>query len=292
MSPPVETSFDRRLTPARPDLAAAHLRGQVTAARFVAGARRQVAAGIVDVKSAPTPDAPLDTQALCGERVVVYEDHEGFAWAQLESDGYVGYLPSVALEPLGPDLTHRVAVRRTFVYPGPNMKLPPAGVLPFGARVAVTDHRGDFAITADGGAIFAKHLASADEQAGDFVAVAEEQIGVPYLWGGKTPDGLDCSGLVQVALTAVGRACPRDTDMQERALGYALDLAAGVPPLQRGDLVFWRGHVGIMRDENSLLHANGFHMLVASEPFEPARARIATNAFGAITSIRRLSQAG
>lgn len=281
-------AHDRRLTAARPDLAAAHLRGAIEATRYADGRRLQVVAGVIDVKNAPTPDAPLDTQALAGETVIVYEDDEGFAWGQLESDGYVGYLPSTSLSPPGPPVTHRVAVKRTFVYPGPNMKLPPQAVLPFGATVAIAETRGDFAMLADGGAIFTAHLRNADFRAPDFVATGESFLGAPYLWGGKTPDGLDCSGLVQVCLTAAGIACPRDTDMQERALGMAL--AEGVP-LQRGDLVFWRGHVGIMQDAGRLLHANGFHMLVESEPFAQARARIAKNSFGAVTSIRRLPPA-
>lgn len=283
---------DRRLTPARPDLAAASLRGVVEAAHYVEGVRCEIAAGIADMKNAPAPDAPLDTQALRGEIVTVYEDHEGYAWSQLERDGYVGYLPSAALAPVGPASTHRVNVRRTFVYPGPNMKLPPLAVLPFGAHVAVAGWRDAFALLADGGAVHAGHLTDATTPAGDFVAVAESFLSAPYLWGGRTPDGVDCSGLVQAALTAAGIACQRDTDMQERALGQPLDLSGGVPALLRGDLVFWRGHVGIMQDGHRLLHANGFHMLVESEPFAAARERIAKNSFGAITSIRRLDIAG
>lgn len=281
------TGFDRRLTPARRDLAAASLRGQVEAAQFVEGERRQVSVGVADVKNAPAPDAPLDTQALHGEYVTVYEDHEGYAWAQIESDGYVGYLPSAALAPIGPPATHRVNVRRTFIYPAPNMKLPVSGILPFGARVSVVENRAEFAILAGGGAIYAAHLAEVEARATDYVAVAESFLGAPYLWGGRTPDGLDCSGLVQTALTAAGVACPRDTDMQERALGAPLELSAEIPALRRGDLVFWRGHVGIMQDEARLLHANGFHMLVESEPFAVALERIAKNSFGAVTSIRR-----
>ena len=282
------SAFDRRLTPARPDLAASHLRGTIEAANYIDGTRLQVTAGIADMKNAPTPDAPLDTQALAGEIVTVYEDHEGFAWAQLEGDGYVGYLPSVALAPPGPPVTHRVAVKRTFVYPGPNMKLPPEAVLPFGAAVAIVEHRGDFALLPGGAAIFASHLRDVGHRIADFVTVAESFLGAPYLWGGKTPDGLDCSGLVQVCLAAAGIACPRDTDMQARALGAALPDGAN---LQRGDLVFWRGHVGIMQNADRLLHANGFHMLVESEPFPVARDRIAKNSFGAITGIRRLPPA-
>ncbi len=277
---------DYRLTPARADLAAAHLRGQVEAERFVEGRTMRVAAPLADVKRAPAPDASLDTQAIRGETVVVYEDHEGWAWAQIE-DGYVGYLPSHALTPSGPAPTHRVCVARTFIYPGPNMKLPPIDALPFGAKIAARREEGGYAILSGGGAVFARHLRPVEACEPDFVAVAEGFIGAPYLWGGKAPQGLDCSGLVQVALHAAGLPCPRDTDMQERALGEPLDLASQ-PPLRRGDLVFWRGHVGVMRDPDTLLHANGHHMLVASEPFAGARGRIAEGSFGQVTSIRRL----
>lgn len=277
---------DRRLTPARPDLAAAHLRGRVEATRFVEGRAMRVAAPMADVKRAPTPDSGLETQALRGEAVIVYDEDEGWAWGQIE-DGYVGYLPSHALGAPGPAPTHCVGVARTFIYPGPNMKLPPLEVLPFGAKVAVEREDGAYAILPAGGAVYARHLTPIEARDADFVSVAEGFIGAPYLWGGKTPDGLDCSGLVQTALHAAGIACPRDTDMQERALGESLDLLTE-PPLARGDLVFWRGHVGIMRDSATLLHANGHHMLVASEPFAEARERIAKVSFGQVTSVRRL----
>jgi len=281
-------AFDKRLTPARPDLAALHLRGKVEAARFVEGRRMQVVAPVADVKSAPSPDAGLDTQALCGECVTVFEEQEGWAWGQLERDGYVGYLPAAALASQPVAVTHRVATRATFVYPAANMKTPPLATLPFGAEVAVSETSGDFARLSSGGFVFARHLADAAAHAADFVAVAESILGAPYLWGGKTPAGLDCSGLVQVSLHAAGQTAPRDTDMQARELGAALAFGDDLPALRRGDLVFWKGHVGVMRDAGTLLHANGFHMLVASEPLREARARIAMNSFGAITTIRRL----
>ena len=277
-------SLDPRITPARPDLAAEHLRGKVKASRFAEGIVQEVVAGIAPVRAEPSHSAPLVTEALAGERVTVYEsDEEGWAWGQLESDGYVGWLPAAAMLALGPAPTHKVAALRTFVFPGPNIKLPPMDALPLGARVAVAREQDSFAVTVSGGFVPNRHLASLTDVEPDFVAVAERFIGAPYLWGGKSSLGIDCSGLVQVALTACGIKCPRDSDMQERALGKPASLAG----LQSGDLIFWKGHVAIARGRNSLIHANAFHMAVAIEPVAEALARIAA-AGGQITSVRRL----
>jgi cell wall-associated NlpC family hydrolase len=281
------TSFDRRFTPARPDLAAAHLEGHVEATIFVEGREMQIAAPIADVRSAPAPDASLDTQALCGERVTVYEEHEGWAWAQLQRDSYVGYLPSHMLAPTPREPTHRVAALRTFIYPGPNMKLPPLEALPLGAEISV-EGEGEYVRVVNHGFVYAPHLRPLSHYEADFVAVAERFAGVPYLWGGKTALGLDCSGLVQIALAAAGIEAPRDTDVQARQIGMTLPINEPLD-LRRGDLVFWKGHVGIMCDAHMLLHANAHHMLVAREPFVEARARILAKSFGPIIAVRRLS---
>jgi cell wall-associated NlpC family hydrolase len=283
---------DPRLTPARPDLAAKHLQGRVTAARFVDGVAREVVEAVAPLRRHPAPDAPLDTEALHGERVTVYETtDEGWCWGQLDADGYVGWLPDNALAAPGPAATHKVTALRTLVFPGPSIKLPPTTMLPLGARVAVAKTVGTFAITAAGAFLPARHLAPLDTNEPDFVAVAERFAGTPYLWGGKSSLGLDCSGLVQVSLTACGIPCPRDSDMQEAALGAAIAWHDDPSVLRRGDLVFWKGHVAIVRDATTLVHANAHHMAVAVEPIAEALARIAT-AGSEATSVRRLGHSG
>ena len=281
-------AFDSRLTPARADLAAKDLEGKVEAARFVEGRAFEVIDPHTAVRAAPAPDAPLLTAALKGERVTIYDmNAEGWAWGQLAADGYVGWLSANALAPAGAPPTHKVIALRTFAFPGPSIKLPPLEALPLGARLAIARVEDRLAVTRSGAYVPLPHLAPLDFIEPDFVAVAERFLGVPYLWGGKTALGIDCSGLVQVALTAAGHVCPRDSDMQEGALGAPAADAERELRLRRGDLVFWKGHVAIVRDPGTLIHANAFHMAVALEPFAEAVARIRA-AGSEVTSVRRI----
>jgi cell wall-associated NlpC family hydrolase len=279
---------DPRLTPARPDLAASHLQGKVTAERFVDGEEFEVFDAIVPLRREPSHDAALETQALKGERVTLYDRNiEGWAWGQLQSDGYVGWLPDLALVKPRSTPTHRIAALRTFAFPGPSIKLPPVETLPLGASVEIVRTDATFAITNQRHYLPLSHVTAIGQTESDFVAVAERFAGTPYLWGGKTSLGIDCSGLVQIALAATGVASPRDSDMQENALGTVL------PPsqwhdLQRGDLVFWKGHVAIVRDRDSIVHANAHHMATAIEPSRTAVERIKA-AGNEITSVRRMS---
>jgi cell wall-associated NlpC family hydrolase len=283
-----DAPFDRRLTPARADLAADHLRGLFDARRYAKGQAKRVIASSAPLRRAAQADAPLETEALHGEGVSVYDESDGWAWVQLDRDKYVGYLPGAAVAaPSEP--THRITALRAHAYPGPSIKSPPRMALSLGARLAIVGHDGDFAISADGLYVWARHLAESGWREPDYVAVAERFLETPYLWGGRTSEGIDCSGLVQTALAAAGQASPRDSDMQEAALGEPIAIDDPLTPLERGDLVFWSGHVGIMRDPVTLLHANGWHMKVVSEPLAEARARIAANGGGDITSVRRLS---
>ena len=282
------TPFDPRVTPARPDLAARHLQGRVDAARFVDGTVYEVIEPQAAVRREPSSDAVLDTEALKGERVTVYDaTDEGWSWGQLEDDGHVGWIPSSALDRPQGAPTHKVAALRTLAFPGPSIKLPPRESLSLGCRLQVLRIAAGLAV-APCGYVPARHLVALEAREGDFVAVAERFLGVPYLWGGKTSLGIDCSGLLQVALAAAGRACPRDSDMQEEALGRAVDPGPGFAGLRRGDLLFWKGHVAIARDADTLVHANAFHMAVALEPVLEAIDRIAA-AGDALSSVRRLA---
>jgi cell wall-associated NlpC family hydrolase len=278
--------FDRRLTPARADLAAAHLRVLVDAPRYTEGQGMRVIAASAPLRRSPQADAPLETEALHGESVTVYDEQNGWAWAQLKRDEYVGYLPSAALgAPSAP--THRVAALRTHAYPGPAIKLPPRMPLSLGAQLRIVRQDGDFSVSEDGLYLWSRSVAELSANEPDWVAVAERFIETPYLWGGRTSEGIDCSGLVQTALMAGGIASPRDSDMMEASLGKPIAIDDPTAPLARGDLIFWKGHVGIMRDPVMLLHANGWHMKTVSEPLAQTRERIAAGG-GGVTSVRRL----
>jgi cell wall-associated NlpC family hydrolase len=281
-------SFDRRITPIRADLADERLRGQIEAERFTAGTLKRVVASFSPLHRHPSREAPVDTQAIFGESVTVYDEHEGWAWAQLNDDGYVGYLPSEALGEPGAEPTHRVRAIRTFVYPGPNLKLPYRDYLTLNAKVAVMETEGDYARLATGGWVYAPHLAGLDAFETDCVSVAERFLHTPYLWGGKTSLGIDCSGLAQTALAAAGIAAPRDSDMQERALGTPIGVKPDLGGLRRGDLVFWKGHVGLMMDESNFIHATGHSMTVMIEPLAIAEERIRRTSYGPISAIKRL----
>ncbi|CCV03190.1 NLP/P60 protein [Mesorhizobium metallidurans STM 2683] len=284
------TARDARLHAFRSDLADARLKGEVAAERFIAGRPARITASVADIRKAPRPDAGVNTQALFGDDVLVFENAEGWAWIQAERDGYVGYVADTVLGARDHTPTHVVSVPRTFLYPGPDLRFPITGQFSMGSAVTVTgaaETRGThYALLPSGEAIISGHLQPVSEVAADYVAVAETFLGTPYLWGGASSFGIDCSGLVQLALRMAGRQVLRDSDMQAATIGEPLDPGTDFAGLRRGDLVFWKGHVAVMTDAKTMIHANGHTMLVSRERFKDAVARIGY-LYGEPTGFRR-----
>lgn len=278
-------ALDPRRHAFREDLAAEALRGRVAAPRYVTGELRQLVVPVLPLRREPRFDATLDSEVLFGETLRVFDEAEGWAWVQLDRDAYVGYVPSEGLARAIVPPSHRVSRLRTYVYPMPDIKSPPLALLSLNAQIAALGREGRFLALTTGGFVVADHASPLDVRAADYVEVAMSFLGTPYLWGGRTSLGVDCSGLVQLATEAAAIACPRDADMQGAELGAPLP---GGAKLARGDLVFWDGHVGIMASADELLHASAHHMEVVVESFAEAKARIAATGSEVLTA-RRLA---
>ena len=282
--------LDKRLNAYRPDLANANLQGMVEATRFTAGRKARIAAPVLDLRNAPSTEAGLDSQLIHGDEVLVFEDADGFAWVQSLRDSYVGYVLSDGLSDQLEQPTHIVCVPRTFSYREADMKKPVTASFSLGSRLTITGHvetRGtDYALLASGEALIANHLQPLNQHAADYVAVAETLEHTPYLWGGVSAFGMDCSGLVQLCMFMAGKNVLRDTDMQEKTIGRHLNIGDDFQSLQRGDLVFWKGHVAIVLDSETIIHANGHTMSVARESLHGAIERIAY-LYGQPTGFRR-----
>lgn len=274
---------DPRRHPANGRVAAVRLRGKVEAAEFIEGTERRVVVPVSDLLR--EPGGARDRQLLLGEAVTVYEEREGWAFVEAARDGYTGYLRADHLSDIQAP-THRITARATHLYRAADFKTREIAALSHGALLKVTGQEGRFATTPQG-YVPAVHLSPLDEVGEDPVSVAEAFLGTPYLWGGNTSDGIDCSGLVQMACLACGVDCPGDSDMQEAELGHALPEDA---PLQRGDLLFWKTHVAWVADRDMLLHANAYRMAVAFEPLEAAVDRIEAQGDGPVTSRKRLGE--
>ncbi|PQZ49044.1 peptidase P60 [Ochrobactrum sp. MYb15] len=271
--------LDRRLNAYRPDLADERLSGKVEASRFTTGTLMQVSASVVDLRSEPRPDSGPQTQIIFGDMVRVFEEQDGWSWVQAERDGYTGYVSSASLEKPTADATHMVIVPRTFIYPGSDLRFPHTKALSLGSRVRIVgsaETRGtQYALLENGEALIAGHLAPLDQHAADYVAVAETLLHTPYLWGGTSGFGIDCSGIVQLSMWVSGRKVLRDSDMQQNTLGEIVEPDDDYSNLKRGDLVFWKGHVAICASPDMLIHASGHTMTVTLEPLRDAIKRIA-----------------
>lgn len=274
--------MDRRLTPANGRVAALSLAGQVAADRYVAGEARSVSVPVTDLLA--RPEGPRDRQLLMGTAVTIFEQREGLAFLQSGRDGYCGWVAAGALGP-AVRTTHRVGVRATHLYAAPDIKAPDLAHLSFGAEVTVTAEGRRFWETT-GGFVPRPHLRPLDLPFRDPVTVAQLHFGTPYLWGGNSVLGIDCSGLVQAALLACAISCPGDSDLQ-RALGTEAEGA-----VQRGDLWFWQGHVAMVVDERTLIHANAHHMATAYEDLAAAVLRIEARGDGPVIARRRVRPPG
>lgn len=274
---------DRRSTPANMRVAHVSLRGQVASASFVDGEMARVAAPVADLLVAPR--GKRDRQLIYGERVLVLERRAHTAFVQAEKDGFCGY---VGERHLGADgiATHWVAAPATHLYRAPAVKAPDVMGLCLGARLTITATHAKFCETDAGHFVPRQHLRAVGDWADDPAAIAESLLGTPYLWGGNSRAGIDCSGLVQTALTACGTACPGDSDQQMAALGHDLPPGAAY---RRGDLLFWKGHVGIAVSADRLIHANGHAMAVTHEDTAACIARIDAQGEGPLLAVRRLS---
>ncbi len=271
----------------RPDLADARLQGRVSAVRFVEPVSRQVVVAVADLRRAPRPDSPVDTQVLYGEIVDMFEEVEGWCWVQVRGDKYVGYVADTALTARINAPTHIITAPRTFLYPGPDMKLPVEAALSMGSMMSISgeaETRGTrYLQLANGGAIIAQHTMPLTGTLRDPVHIAERLLNTPYLWGGRSGHGIDCSGLVQLSHAFCGISLQRDTSMQMNSAGIEIDEER----LRRGDLVFWKGHVAMMQDEKTIIHASGHAMAVVSEDYAEAVKRIG-HLYGLPTGFRRV----
>lgn len=279
----MNASLDPRVNPYRPDLAAASMRGKVEAPLFVEGKLHQVRAARVTVRRDPTETARQTSELLFGERFTVYDTRDGWAWGQGEADGYVGWTRAEALtaELLAP--THRVAALHSHIYPEPDLKTHALTIVHMNSPVTVTEERNGWAALATGGWIFTRHLAPVATTFPDHVETALRFMGLPYVWGGRSSQGIDCSGLVQISLLMAGIPTQRDSDLQRATIGTLVSQDGNGVTYRRGDIVGFPGHVGIMLDETRLLHATAYTMSVCIEPL----ADVATRA-GGILAVRRL----
>lgn len=285
--------MDPRITPARKDLAAEHLRGRVEAVKYVPGIPYRITVDGVDLRFSPDSTARTESQLIFGETFVVYDRNGDWCWGQSARDDYVGYVPTEALSAELHEPTHLVATRSSHLYPEPDLKQPPLGLISMTAPVQVVGTEGGYSRLAGGEWIFSKHLVSLQDLDRDYIAHAWKFVGTPYLWGGRSCRGIDCSAFVQLALCLAGHRAPRDSDLQAATLGDPVPQSdpGDFNAIEPGDLVFFPGHVGIYLGGWQFLHANAFDMQVSLHRFSDVLDR-ANAAKEGVTAIRRIVATG
>ncbi|HAF42444.1 MAG TPA: glycoside hydrolase [Sphingobium sp.] len=290
-APPERTRFkldgrsvalDRRVHAARGDLADLALAGTLFSAHYARAVPLTCVAPGTPILSAASPTSEAVSELLRGEVFHALDVMTDWAWGFCGHDGYVGYVRRDALD-VEEKRTHRIIAGAAPLFAAADIKSPIADYWPRGSRFS-GEAQGDFIACAEG-FIHARHAVAIDERPQDWVAVAEAYLGQPYVWGGRGHRGIDCSGLVQVALGAAGMAVPRDTDLQCEGIGAPIGSDAA---LQRGDIIFFPGHVGIMTDGRTLLHANAHWMAVVREPLADVVARLVDTHVQPIIARRRI----
>jgi cell wall-associated NlpC family hydrolase len=276
--------MDPRITAARPDIADIALADRLFAPYYARAEPRRCNSAAAMLRAAPSDAATAVSQILPGEEFHLLDISGDWCWGYCAIDGYVGYLPTAALRAMDATPTHLVGTTGALVFARPDIKAPLLGTLPVGSRVAGTVVDGFLAL-ADGGHLHPRHIVPIAARAADPVAIACSLAGMPYLWGGRGGGGIDCSGLVQIALARCGTSAPRDSDQQAASVGTALDADM---PARRGDLIFFPGHVGLMVDGHHIVHANAYAMAVTIDPLADVVARIAADHAQPILNRRRL----
>ena len=264
-----DTMFDQRLNAFRPDLADVRLREVVKAERYVSAEMARITVGKAPLRPKPEADTSIDTELLYGETVDLFERDRGWAWVQSRVDSYVGYVEESALGPGPGEITHTVSALRTYIYPEPDLKSPPLSLISMNAKLSAIETISDgFIALHDGGWVFKRHVAPFGNFDADHCAVAMRFLGTPYLWGGRSSLGLDCSALVQMSLMRCGIDIPRDSDMQENMIGREAICEPDLSDVRRGDIIYWKRHCGIWIDQATFIHANATDMAVAVQPLK------------------------